>query len=529
MLDVTLLVRTKDEEFEEPLERSMTVGRSRDAGLFINDNDLSRIHANIFFDGEQVWVADENSTNGTFVNEQQVIGRDVYLKDGDTIRVGNHTTIKVLFQNADAQQDNGYNENGYENNYDRPKSVSVSQTAKSKVITKTQQTKTKTAAQPVTTQSIFSPMFLIILSSVLVLVIGVVAVVVVLSSRGKGGGTTITQAERGKGVKDPVINSDIPDLPLEDAWDVQEQEISTDDEQVVSDETWKAALKKATEPRSGATGLNAAGQIDIPAELRSKPGFLAIQAATAIADGLKIPHDYAELAQFVQEKQYVELKLVGDGYVIYAVGGGASEGEFTHFLKETGRSVPLFRDSAAYQAGLQSAPNKDLTEQFYKSKQGFAVASSELDMLNQLAKGFNGKTFNLSAGNERKLYRRKILTLLRPTTLAFLEELGRIYQARFNRPLPVSSLVRTLEYQTELSKRNSAAAKNDIPPHTTGCAIDLSYKYMNAEEQNFLMAEIAKYEKMGRVEALRENNNCYHIFVFPSGHPPPASIIKTAG
>ncbi len=108
MLDVILLVRTKDEEFEEPLERSMTVGRSPEAGLFINDNDLSRIHASIFFDGEQVWVADENSTNGTFVNGQQVIGKDVYLKDGDTIKVGNHTTIQVLFQKDETQQDNGY-------------------------------------------------------------------------------------------------------------------------------------------------------------------------------------------------------------------------------------------------------------------------------------------------------------------------------------------------------------------------------------------------------------------------------------
>jgi hypothetical protein len=90
-------------------------------------------------------------------------------------------------------------------------------------------------------------------------------------------------------------------------------------------------------------------------------------------------------------------------------------------------------------------------------------------------------------------------------------------------------LVRTLEYQTELSKRNKAAAKNDIPPHTTGCAIDLSYKYMTAEEQNFLMNEIARYEKAGRVEALRENNNCYHIFVFPKGHPPSPASIKRGG
>lgn len=529
MLEVTLLIRTKDEEFEEPLERSMTVGRSYDASLFINDDGMSRIHSSIFFDGEKVWVTDENSTNGTYVNGQQVTNvNGIYLRDGDKIEVGNHTTIQVIFHTGKSK-DNGY-EDGYESVY--KESNTASQRPKSKIVANTEQTKTQSTKRPAQEpQTIFTPMFLIILSSVLFVVVGIIGAVVFFKARSSGG-ATIAQADRGKGVSDPILNSDIPDLPLEDEFDVPEQEISTDDEQVVSDEDWKTALKKATEPRGGeATGLSAAGAINIPAELRSKPGFLAIQAATAIEDGLRIPHDYSELALLIKDGQYVELKPVGknNSYVIYAVGGGANEEAFKHYFIDKGRSVPLFRNMNEYQAGIQSAENRELAEQFYKSPQGFSLATQEFDFLNQLAQGFNNIKFDLSVGTQRKFFRRKMLTMLRPTTLAFLEELGTIYRARFNRPLAVSSLVRTLEYQTELSKRNTAAAKNDIPPHTTGCAIDLSYKYMTAEEQNFLMNEISKFEKAGRVEALRENNNCYHIFVFPKGHPPSQSSIKRKG
>jgi pSer/pThr/pTyr-binding forkhead associated (FHA) protein len=522
MLEVTLLVRTKDEEFEEPLDRSMTIGRSYDAGLYINDEGMSRIHASIFFDGEQVWIVDENSTNGTFVNGQQVFNREVYLKDGDKIKVGDYTTIQVIFHRSDYLQKEEEEESGYVQETPQP------QRPKSKVTTQTQQTTTQPANQ---SQKIFSPMFLAILSSLMVAVIGVVGVIVVFNVR-RGGGTTIAQSEKVKGVRDPIINADLTELNLEDAWDVEEKEIAADDEQVVTDADWKTALQQATAPRgSGATGLAAAGSIDIPPELRSKPGFLAIQAGTAIEDGLRIPHDYAELSQFIKEGQYVELKPVGknNSYVIYAVGGGTSEEGFKHYFIDKGKSVPLFRNASEYQAGINSAENKDLAEQFYKTNQGFVIASQELDMLVHLAQGFNGKNFDLTSGQQRKFFRRKMLTMLRPTTLAFLEELGSIYHAKFNRPLAVSSLVRTLEYQTELSKRNKAAAKNDIPPHTTGCAIDLSYKYMTAEEQNFLMNEIARYEKAGRVEALRENNNCYHIFVFPKGHPPSPASIKRGG
>jgi len=531
MFEVVLLVKTKDEEFEVVLERSMTVGRSPDAALYIKDDGLSRINSNIFFDGEKVWVTDEGSTNGTFVNGQEVSRRGFHLKDGDKIKVGNHTTIEVIFESL--EEGNGYREEVKEIvEPAKQKSVSVSTKTKtqSQTVPKQQQ---QQQAMP-SAQTIFTPTFLIVLSSLLFSITAVIVIVAIISMRGTSG-TTMGGIDVAKSLQDPIGNLEIDlestDLKLEDPFDIPEEEISTDDEQVVSVADWKAALDKAKEPRGGPTGMAAA--VNVPEEFRQYPQrgrFLAIQAATAIHEGIRIPSDYAELAELVMQKQLVELQPVGQGYVIYAVGGNGARTAhepFTHFIIEKGLSVPLFRNLQEYQSGIQTTTrSKELTEDFYKSPQNFTMASAKLDTLDKLAKNFNNKAFNLSNPAERKLFRGKILTFLRKPVLDVLEEIGTQYKARFGRHLPMSSLVRTLEYQTELSKTNKAAAKNAIPPHTTGCAFDISYGYMSKEEQEFFMQLVANMEKAKRVEALRENNNCFHIFVFPSGQRPPESVIN---
>ena len=58
------------------------------------------------------------------------------------------------------------------------------------------------------------------------------------------------------------------------------------------------------------------------------------------------------------------------------------------------------------------------------------------------------------------------------------------------------------------------------PPHTTGLAFDIYYRFMTAAEQEFMMGEIARLEREGRVEALRELRDHYHVFAFPEGRAP---------
>ena len=65
----------------------LTIGRSRDSDVFLEDLAVSRLHATVFRDASgQYIVRDENSANGTTVNGQR-IGEHV-LEEGDEIALG---------------------------------------------------------------------------------------------------------------------------------------------------------------------------------------------------------------------------------------------------------------------------------------------------------------------------------------------------------------------------------------------------------------------------------------------------------
>lgn len=72
---------------EWPLDRTSTViGRGRNADLVLSEATISRAHALLGFKGEQPFVQDLGSTNGTLVNgarEHQVL-----LNPGDELRMG---------------------------------------------------------------------------------------------------------------------------------------------------------------------------------------------------------------------------------------------------------------------------------------------------------------------------------------------------------------------------------------------------------------------------------------------------------
>ena len=49
---------------------------------------------------------------------------------------------------------------------------------------------------------------------------------------------------------------------------------------------------------------------------------------------------------------------------------------------------------------------------------------------------------------------------------------------------------------------------------------------MTAAEQQFVMDEIARLEREGRVEALRELRDHYHVFAFPEGKRPDDDFVN---
>lgn len=95
-MQVTLNVYSGIEVLQVPLEGTrFTIGRSDSASLMLNDEGLSRVHASIHRDGDRIWVLDEGSTNGTYVNGSMVPATGTPLHDGDEVSLGNQTTIML--------------------------------------------------------------------------------------------------------------------------------------------------------------------------------------------------------------------------------------------------------------------------------------------------------------------------------------------------------------------------------------------------------------------------------------------------
>jgi two-component system, cell cycle response regulator len=69
-------------------DKPLLVGRGEECEIRIQDHSVSRRHARIEPQPEGFVVLDLNSTNGTFINDNQTNG-GVVLRDGDYLRIGN--------------------------------------------------------------------------------------------------------------------------------------------------------------------------------------------------------------------------------------------------------------------------------------------------------------------------------------------------------------------------------------------------------------------------------------------------------
>jgi hypothetical protein len=70
-------------------DKAVVIGRSPSCDLPVPSPRVSRRHAWVHREGAHYAVSDIGSTNGTYVNEQRVVGARV-LKPGDKISVGDH-------------------------------------------------------------------------------------------------------------------------------------------------------------------------------------------------------------------------------------------------------------------------------------------------------------------------------------------------------------------------------------------------------------------------------------------------------
>ncbi len=74
----------------------VTFGRGSDVDQRFPDEGLSRLNSTVYSEDGRIWIVDENSTNGTFVNGERVGGTGHPLKEGDVIKIGNHSNLRVV-------------------------------------------------------------------------------------------------------------------------------------------------------------------------------------------------------------------------------------------------------------------------------------------------------------------------------------------------------------------------------------------------------------------------------------------------
>lgn len=480
-----------------PVTDEISIGRTDASQIAIDDPGLSRKNTTFFIDGSELLVVDENSLNGTLLNGIKIVGRPQTVHDGDIVKIGSYVEIRVEIEGAKRTA---------------PASIEPTPDPAQPTFAEPAAVPTK---QPVAKRSgKVSPLILAASGMMtFALILLSVALYFIVRPRDTTGPIELPQTTIAAiipvRVIDPLGGEDEDDLDdLIASWETAEAEIdasgvsdievdSADAE--ISELNVTAAFlaeqqKKALEPRPGEKGIRPAG-LDVPKELFGD-GVIKQKAKLREmkARGYEQPLDFADLAQKRLERSLIEMPMATNTYYL-DVGGSAQSSPF-------------------------------MTFKFGEKSQEIVPGTAEYQTLSTLAGNFAGKQYDLNNPNDRKQMRIRLLRMFQKKAKPILIDLSRAYFQKFGRPLRVTSLTRSMDYQVLLNQgnANSFNVRNSeaLPPHTSGCAFDLARKHMPVEEQNFVMQELAQMERDGKLDALIEYgvNACFHIFIYDDGNPP---------
>jgi hypothetical protein len=260
---------------------------------------------------------------------------------------------------------------------------------------------------------------------------------------------------------------------------------------------WNLAVEQVKAERDASLG----GALDIPPELKhyeERYWFLATQVAEVEKYNVHTVQDYLDLAGMIERHELVPVPAVTDSYILFGIGQRANDEPFEPFVDDNTNAEPKVAPPEAYQS------------------------------LQNLAKNFNGRSYDLNNPADRYALKVNMLSSIRPQALQIIEQVATAYHKQFARLLPVSSLVRPEQYQHSLRRVNRNAVTIDAPPHSTGLAFDIDYRYMSVAEQNFVMRELAQLKNEGKIEVIRERSANYHVFAFINGTRPPDDLITAS-
>jgi hypothetical protein len=337
-----------------------------------------------------------------------------------------------------------------------------------------------------------------------------------------------------------------------------------------AEELWAEGIEKVKADRGEEANKVA---LVIPPQLQhyeERRWFLATQVAEVHKQNVQSCQDFVDLAAMIVRGEMKTVPAATKSYILFGVGARANGDVFDRY--QDNQNVELYsevqlrdryaeievararlqkeiadlnssssapkksktkssasKEIAARQQQLQSLDeSKTLLDQFYGQPPVREKLFNEYESLKTLAKNFGGRTFDIDNPADREALKLSMLRSIRPEAFKVIEEIAAGYQGAFDRPLPVSSLVRPEQYQHILRRVNRSATLIDTPPHSTGLAFDIDYRYMSVSEQNFVMNELARLKDQGRIEVLRERNANYHVFVFLDGTRPSDALITAS-
>lgn len=338
-------------------------------------------------------------------------------------------------------------------------------------------------------------------------------------------------------------------------------------------DSWADAVEQVKADRGEPAGSGVS--VETPPELKhysERHWFLATQVAEVAKHKVDSCQNYMDLAAMIQHGEMVTLPAVTDSYVLFGVGELADEDPFSRY--EGDRSVELYDESQLNQAYKQldekrvqlqseiaslksestklnkrerakrSELQKQITalqgelnsitedkkrlDEFYGRAESRQKLFADYEALKALARNFAGRSYNIDNPVDRQAMKIHMLSSLRPPAVKVLEEVASTYHLQFGRRLPASSLVRPEQYQRALRRVNRNAILIDTPPHSTGLAFDIDFRYMSGPEQTFVMNELARLKREGRIEVIRERNANYHVFAFIDGTRPNDELIASS-
>ncbi|MGI8670117.1 MAG: DUF5715 family protein [Aridibacter sp.] len=178
-----------------------------------------------------------------------------------------------------------------------------------------------------------------------------------------------------------------------------------------------------------------------------------------IAKGYQQPMDFADLAKKRMSGELVELPMATE-YWVLEVGGSSNNAPFDSFNFDEDINTPTAQPG-----------------------------SQDYIVLQQLANNFSGEKYDLNNPDHRRQMKIRLLRMFHPRARPILERLAKAYYAKFQKPLRITSLSRSMQYQMSLNKSNpnsfKVRGKGSLPPHTSGCAFDLARKLYDRRRTKF--------------------------------------------